>query len=81
MRRIKRLEACVSSDSTKASGSLTFKVGIDDRGGITYSKIIGGDLEHAPVASCLLSVFYKMGFAAPRSGSATIKITLRVAPR
>ncbi|MEO6600272.1 MAG: hypothetical protein ABIQ16_10395 [Polyangiaceae bacterium] len=81
MRRIKKLEACVNSDSTKASGSITFKVGIDDQGGVTYLKNIGGDLEHTPVASCLSLAFYKMGFAPPLSGSATIKITLRVAPR
>jgi hypothetical protein len=76
-RRMERLQACLADPKNQQSGSLTLKVGIDPSGSVGYSKATGGDLIGTPLATCLLPVFYKMGFAAPASGNAGFDITLR----
>jgi hypothetical protein len=80
-RRIARLQACLAEPTNQQSGVLSLKIGIDSAGSVSYSKATGGDLVGTPLAACLLSVFYKMGFAAPASSSAHFQITLRVQPR
>ncbi len=80
-RRFGRLQACLADPKARQSGALTLKVGIDASGSVIYSRTLGGDLVGSPLASCLLPVFYKMGFAAPRSGAASFEITLRAQPR
>ncbi|HEV8246275.1 MAG TPA: hypothetical protein VGP93_10930, partial [Polyangiaceae bacterium] len=80
-RRFGRLQACLAEPKAGQSGTLTLKVGIDSAGGVVYSRTTGGDLVGTPLAGCLLAVFYKMGFAAPKPGSASFEITLRALPR
>lgn len=76
-RRRDRLQACLAEPKNDQSGALTLKVGIDTSGSVTYSRATGGDLVGTPLATCLLPVFYKMGFAAPASNNAGFEITLR----
>lgn len=80
-RRMDRLQACLADAKNNQSGSLTLKVGIDASGSVTYSRATGGDLLGTPLATCLLPVFYKMGFAAPASNNAGFEITLRAPPQ
>jgi hypothetical protein len=80
-RRISKLEACLAEPTNQQSGVLSLKIGIDSAGSVSYSKATGGDLVGTPLAACLLSVFYKMGFAAPASDRAHFEITLRAPPR
>ncbi len=80
-RRLERLQACVADPKNQQSGALSLRVGVDPAGSVSYSKTTGGDLSGTPLGNCLLAVFYKMGFAAPASGGATIEITLRIPPR
>jgi hypothetical protein len=79
-RRMDRLQACLADAKNNQSGALTLKVGIDAAGSVTYSRATGGDLMGTPLATCLLPVFYKMGFAAPASNNAGFEITLRAPP-
>lgn len=76
-RRTDRLQACLADPKNDQKGTLLLKIGIDSSGSVSYSKATGGDLAGTPVGSCLLAVFYKMGFAAPPA-SAGFEITLRV---
>ena len=76
-RRTDRLQACLADPKNDQKGTLSLKIGIDSSGSVSYSKATGGDLAGTPVGSCLLAVFYKMGFAAPPA-SAGFEITLRV---
>jgi hypothetical protein len=76
-RRFQKLQDCVAEPANQQHGVITLKVSIDASGGVTYSRATGGDLAGTPLGSCLLSVFYKMGFAAPSSGSSSFEITLR----
>jgi len=80
-RRMERLQACLADAKNNQSGALTLKVGIDASGSVTYSRATGGDLMGTPLATCLLPVFYKMGFAAPASNNAGFDITLRAPPQ
>jgi hypothetical protein len=80
-RRMDRLQACLADAKNNQSGALTLKVGIDASGSVTYSRATGGDLIGTPLATCLLPVFYKMGFAAPASNNAGFEITLRAPPQ
>jgi hypothetical protein len=77
-RRIERLQACLADPKNQQSGALSLKIGIDPAGSVAYSRATGGDLLGTPLAACLLAVFYKMGFAAPASSSASFEIVLRV---
>jgi hypothetical protein len=77
-RRLDRLQACVADPKNGQKGTLSLKIGIDPSGSVAYSRTTGGDLKDTPVGTCLLAVFYKMGFAAPASNSAGFEITLRV---
>ncbi len=82
MRRFALLEACVGAEASRPAGSLTLKVGIDEAGSVAYSRVVeaegAGELAGSSLAKCLLPVFYRMGFAAPRVGAASFSITLRV---
>jgi hypothetical protein len=80
-RRLERLQVCAADPKNQQSGALSLKVGVDPSGSVAYSKATGGDLSGTPLGTCLLAVFYKMGFAAPASSGATIEITLRIPPR
>lgn len=77
-RRKDRLEACVAAAQDPHAGTLALKVGVDVSGSVTYSRVTGGELAGTPLATCLLSVFYKMGFAATSSSGGHFQITLRV---
>lgn len=77
-RRRDKLEACRSDPKNGQHGSLTFKVGIDPSGSVAYIRATEGDLKGTPLADCFLRVFYKMGFAAPASDTASFHVTLRV---
>jgi hypothetical protein len=77
-RRIDRLSACLADGHDAPSGTLVVKVGIDTAGSVSDTRRIGGELASSPAAECLVTAFYKMGFAAPSSGSAGFDITLRV---
>jgi hypothetical protein len=76
-RRMDKLQACLTDPNNLQTGTLSLKVGIDASGSVTYSRALGGELAGTPLGSCLLPVFYKMGFAAPPSSSAYFEITLR----
>lgn len=80
MRRFDKLQACLTLPKNEQRGSLSLKLGIDANGSVTYSRATGGDLLGSPLATCLLPVFYKMGFAAPASTNAYFEITLRAPP-
>ena len=71
----------LAEPTNQQSGVLSLKIGIDSAGSVSHSKATGGDLVGTPLAACLLSVFYKMGFAAPASDRAHFEITLRAPPR
>ncbi len=77
-RRMDRLQACLADPKNNQHGVLSLKVGVDASGSVAYSKAVGGDLGGTPLGSCLLAVFYKMGFAATRANGANFQITLRV---
>jgi hypothetical protein len=76
-RRMDKLQACLADPNNLQTGTLSLKIGIDAAGSVTYSRALGGELAGTPLGSCLLPVFYKMGFAAPPSSSAYFEITLR----
>jgi hypothetical protein len=80
-RRKDKLQACMADPKNQQSGVLTLKVGIDASGSVGYVRATGGDLVGTPLATCLLPMFYKMGFAAPASNQASFEITLRSPPR
>ncbi len=80
-RRMERLQACLADPKNQQSGALSLKIGIDPSGSVAYSKATGGDLAGTPLGTCLLAVFYKMGFAAPASTGASFEISLRIPPR
>jgi len=73
-----RLQGCLNDPKNAQRGSLTFKVGIDPSGSVGYIRPTEGDLKGTPLADCFLRVFYKMGFAAPSSDTASFHVTLRV---
>lgn len=79
-RRMERLQVCLADLKNQQSGALSLKIGIDPSGSVSYSKATGGDLAGTPLGTCLLAVFYKMGFAAASRG-ASFEITLRIPPR
>jgi hypothetical protein len=79
-RRLDRLQGCLADPKNQQSGVLALKVGIDPSGSVTYTRATGGELQGTPLGTCLLAVFYKMGFAAPASTGATLEITLRIPP-
>jgi hypothetical protein len=77
-RRMEKLNACLAEPKNQQPGTLIVKAGIDAAGSVAFSKPTGGDLMSAPIATCIVPVFYKMGFAAPASSSSGFEITLRV---
>ena len=77
-RRMDRLQACLVDPKNNQKGSLSLKIGIDPAGSVSFSRATAGDLSGTPLGTCLLAVFYKMGFAAPASNSAGFQISLRV---
>lgn len=77
-RRMERLGACLTEQNQQQRGTLTVKVSIDAIGSVADSRALSGDLATTPLGACLASAFYKMGFAAPKSGSAGFEVTLRV---
>lgn len=77
-RRKERLQACVADAAQVHAGTLALKVGVDVSGSVTYSRVTGGELADTPLATCLLAVFYKMGFAATSANGGHFQITLRV---
>jgi hypothetical protein len=79
-RRLDRLQVCLADPKNQQSGALSLKVGIDASGSVTFTRATGGELAGTPLGTCLLAVFYKMGFAAPASTGATLEITLRIPP-
>jgi hypothetical protein len=76
-RRFDKLQACLAHPKNQQRGALSLKIGIDAGGSVTYSRALTGDLLGTPLATCLLPVFYKMGFAAPSADNAYFEITLR----
>jgi hypothetical protein len=76
-RRMDKLQACLADPNNLQTGTLSLKIGIDAAGSVTYSRALGGELAGTPLGSCLLPVFYKMGFAAPSLNGAYFEITLR----
>lgn len=78
-RRMKSLEACLAEPQNQQPGTLSVKAGIDATGSVAFSRPSGGDLSGAPIAACVVPVFYKMGFAAPASNNASLELKLRVA--
>ena len=80
MRRLDKLQGCLTLPKNVQRGSLSLKIGVDEGGSVTYSRALRGDLLGTPLAGCLLPVFYKMGFASPASNSAYFEITLRAPP-
>ncbi|HYP86955.1 MAG TPA: hypothetical protein VEQ59_02355, partial [Polyangiaceae bacterium] len=76
--RLERLQACLSDPKNSQHGSLELKIGIDPSGSTSLVRPTGGDLKDTPLATCLVRVFYKMGFAAPASDNASFNIALRV---
>jgi hypothetical protein len=79
-RRIAKLEAC-AAERSNLHGALTLRVGIDDTGSVKYAAPIGGNLAATPLADCLLGHVYRMGFASPRTPSASFTVTIHVASR
>jgi len=77
-RRTDRLQACVADPKNAQKGTLSLRIGVDPSGSVGYSRATGGDLKGTPLGTCLLAVFYKMGFAATAASSANFDITLRV---
>ena len=77
-RRLDKLQACLQDPNNQQKGSLSLKIGVDSSGSVTYSKATGGELSGTPLGSCLLAVFYKMGFASTSATNATFEITLHV---
>jgi hypothetical protein len=77
-RRMDRLSACLADPKNTQKGSLSLKIGIDPSGSVAYSRAMAGDLVGTPTGTCLLAVFYKMGFATPASSNAGFDISLRV---
>ena len=59
-------------------GAVSLKVGVDPSGSVKYSRALAGELSGTPLGSCLLAVFYKMGFTATAANTANFEITLRV---
>ncbi|RYZ04071.1 MAG: hypothetical protein EOO73_25830 [Myxococcales bacterium] len=78
IRRMDRLTACLAEPENAQTGTLTVKVAIDAAGSVPDSRAVGGELATTPLGTCLVRVFYNMGFAAPSSGAAGFEITLRV---
>ena len=54
------------------------RIGVDPSGSVGYSRGTGGDLNGTPLGTCVLAVFYKMGFAATAANGGNFDITLRV---
>jgi len=77
-RRMDRLQACLADPKNAQKGTLSLRIGVDPSGSVGYSRGTGGDLNGTPLGTCLLAVFYKMGFAATAANSASFDITLRV---
>jgi FtsH-binding integral membrane protein len=77
-RRLDKLQACLQDPNNQQKGSLSLKIGVDSSGSVTYSKATGGELSGTPLGSCLLAVFYKMGFASTSATNANFEITLHV---
>ena len=77
-RRMDRLQACVADPKNAQKGTLSLRIGVDPSGSVGYSRGTGGDLNGTPLGTCLLAVFYKMGFAATAANNANFDITLRV---
>jgi hypothetical protein len=77
-RRMDRLQACLADPKNAQKGTLSLRIGVDPSGSVGYSRGTGGDLNGTPLGSCLLAVFYKMGFAATAASNANFEITLRV---
>jgi FtsH-binding integral membrane protein len=76
-RRMDKLQACLVDPKNSQRGTLSLKIGVDPSGSVTYSKAVGGDLSGTPAGTCLLAVFYKMGFAATTANNASFEISLR----
>jgi hypothetical protein len=77
-RRMDKLQACLQDPKNQQKGALSLKIGVDPMGSVTYSKAMAGDLSGTPLGSCLLAVFYKMGFAGTSASNAHFEITLHV---
>ena len=77
-RRMDRLQACLAEPKNAQKGTLSLRIGVDASGSVGYSRGTGGDLNGTPLGTCLLAVFYKMGFAATAANNANFDITLRV---
>jgi hypothetical protein len=77
-RRMDKLQACAADPKNQQKGALSLKIGVDPSGSVHYSRATAGDLGGTPLGTCLLAVFYKMGFAATAANSANFEITLRV---
>jgi hypothetical protein len=77
-RRMDKLQACVQDPKNQEKGALSLKIGVDPSGSVNYSRAMGGDLSGTPLGTCLLAVFYKMGFAAKGVTGASFEISLRV---
>jgi len=78
LRRMDKLQACLQEPKNQQKGALSLKIGVEPSGSVTYSKATGGELSDTPAGSCLLAVFYKMGFASTTAANPTFEITLRV---
>lgn len=77
-RRMDRLQACLADPKNAQKGTLSLRIGVDPSGSVGYSRGTGGDLNGTPLGTCLLAVFYKMGFAATAATGGSFDITLRV---
>jgi hypothetical protein len=78
MRRMDRLQACLADPKNAQKGSLSLRIGVEPSGSVGYSRATGGELNGTPLGTCLLAVFYKMGFAATAANGGNFDITLRV---
>jgi hypothetical protein len=77
-RRMDRLQACLADPKNAQKGTLSLRIGVDPSGSVGYSRATGGELNGTPLGTCLLAVFYKMGFAATAANGGNFDITLRV---
>lgn len=77
-RRMDRLQACLADPKNAQKGTLSLRIGVDPSGSVGYSRGTGGDLNGTPLGTCLLAVFYKMGFASTAASGGNFDITLRV---
>jgi hypothetical protein len=76
-RRFNLLDECLKKHG-EDSGELTAKVTIDEKGSVTRVVPTEGNMQETKLGQCLMLSFYRMGFAAAKSGTATFVLSLHV---